>query len=695
MNASDVPLLQFMDGARQFVIPIFQRDYSWRTQHCTQLWNDVLRAGRDPNAKAHFMGSVVYIGAEDNSADVPRWLVIDGQQRLTTVTLLFVALRDHLKTLPESEVPPTAEMLEDRFLINRHARGDRRAKLALRRGDHETLTALVGTLPDPAAASVPIKENYRFFRDQLTSADVQILWKGLQKLVVVHVSLVRGQDDPQLIFESLNSTGLELTQADLIRNFVLMRLDEGEQSRLYLKYWHAMEQSFGGRYRTDFDKFVRDYLTLELRPSKQLRSDQIYQHFRSFFLQQTTRATVEEVLARLQRFAKHFVAYSLGRETNPRLKEVFSRLQRLADVATPVMLQLYECYRRENVLAEDDFVEATELLESYVFRRSVCDMQTRNLGQIFATIAYRIKPEQPLLSLKVTLARQGKNRRFPSDVEFRDALAARDVYAMRGCHYLLDRLENDSKERIDTSTFSVEHVMPQNADLVREWRVMLGENWKAIQERWLHRLGNLTLTAYNSTYSDRPFTEKKTIANGFNDSPLRLNRYVREREAWTASEIEERGRLLAEKAVGVWKPLKVDLAAVREAELADLKARAASHTFESLEMNGDVRTLFAALRQDVAALGSDVIELFGAKTATYRVFDFFLEVIPRRDRLTLLLNLEIDECDPLPENAWDTAQRQFVIHATQEAGVAYTLYRASDVPAAMRLVRLAYEKVAE
>jgi uncharacterized protein with ParB-like and HNH nuclease domain len=338
MNAQDILLTVFMDGARQFVIPIFQRDYSWGTKHCKQLWEDVLRIGQDASAKAHFMGSVVYIAAGDINADVPRWLVIDGQQRLTTMSLLLTAFRDRLKTTESSDDWPTPEAIEDRFLRNRHAKGDRRAKLALRRADHETLCALVDGKAPPSTTARNIDDNYKFFVERLADADLAAVWRGVAKLVVVHVSLSRGQDDPQLIFESLNSTGMDLTQADLIRNFVLMRLDEDQQSRLYAEHWQPMEALFGARYRTDFDKFVRDYLTLQLRPSKQLRADTIYQHFRTFFGRELESRSVEDVLADLGRFARYFASYTLDRETSGAVKEAAAGLRSLVDVATPTVM---------------------------------------------------------------------------------------------------------------------------------------------------------------------------------------------------------------------------------------------------------------------------------------------------------------------------------------------------------------------
>ncbi len=357
-------------------------------------------------------------------------------------------------------------------------------------------------------------------------------------------------------------------------------------------------------------------------------------------------------------------------------------------------MRLYDCYSRAKTLTLNEFVEAVELLESYVFRRSVCGMQTRSLGQIFATLAYRIRDDTPLLSLKVALHRQGKKRRFPSDAEFREALETHDLYGMRHCRYLLDRLENHSKEVIDTSNFTIEHVMPQNEELRPEWRTMLGADWQIVQETWLHRLGNLTLTGYNTEYSDRPFPDKKTIEGGFNDSPLRLNKFIREQPVWTAVELEKRGKALAAEALTIWRSLVVDSEAVRAAELEDRMAQAARYSLDNLEFDRS-KPLLDALRPQVFALGNDVIELCGPKSVTYRVFDFFLEVIPRSRRLSLLLNLDFDECDDPTRLAIDTSEYAFITNASENGGVLINLDDTADVTAAMHIIRQAYEKVSE
>jgi uncharacterized protein with ParB-like and HNH nuclease domain/predicted transport protein len=699
MKAEDTLVTNLLEGAKQFIVPIFQRDYSWGTKHCQQLWKDVIRVGSDPKIKGHFLGSVVYVAAEDNTATITRWLLIDGQQRMTTLTLLLIALRDQMNQAQGNgnggDEESTPEELDDYYLRNRHGKGDRRHKLHLRRADHDTLIALLDGKDIPDNASERVKENFLFLRDLVAQADVQTVYAGIKKLVVVDVSLTRGQDDPQMIFESLNSTGVDLTQADLIRNFVLMRLDESSQTQLYEEHWQPIEQAFGRRYRTEFDKFVKDFLTLQMRPGTPLKAAEIYHEFRSYFSRIVEKRGVDGILSDLRRFGTYYTAFSLGQEKQPALKEAFARLRSLVEVASPVVLTLYDYHDRAKSLSAEEFVEAVELLESFVFRRSVCDMQTRSLGQIFASLAYRISENQPLLSLKVALYRQGKKRRFPTDAEFREALETRDVYDMRTCFYLLERLENFSKERIDTSNFSIEHVMPQNEDLRPEWRAMLGIAWQAVQETWLHRLGNLTLTGYNSTYSDRPFTEKKTIAGGFNESPLRLNKFIREQSTWDATTIEQRGKQLAEKAIAVWRPLVVDPLAVKQRELEEHKALAANYKIENLELDDIANNLLEALRPHIQALGADVVELPNDRSVIYRVFDFVVEIIPRKQRLSLLLNLDFADCEDPSGNARDATEFAFIIGATEAGGVLYNLDSKGDVPAAINVVRQAYERVTE
>ena len=368
---------------------------------------------------------------------------------------------------------------------------------------------------------------------------------------------------------------MDLSQSDLIRNFILMRLPEAEQTRLYETYWSKIEGLFRGS-ENAFDAFVRDYLALRSRATKQQKADEIYFAFRREFRSVGTMPErLDELLDDLLRFARYHAAFSLGAAAPESMREPLARLRRQLDVPAILVMRLFECQDVHGTLEPRAFVDAIGLIESYVFRRAICGEQTRGYWQVFANLAYQIEPDRPLESLAVGLARQHDTYRFPDDTEFHQALTERDIYGKRLCFELLDRLENEaSKERTDTRTYSIEHIMPQNETLSAEWREMLGSDWAGIKSQWLHRLGNLTLTGYNSKYSDRPFAEKKTISGGFEESSIRLNKYVRQQAQWTPVQMEARGELLARQALGIWPRLEVDAALVQAAELEDMRQRA-------------------------------------------------------------------------------------------------------------------------
>lgn len=524
MKAIDAPFAKIINGASQFVIPVFQRDYSWTDEiQCPQLWRDVLRAARTDAEHGHFLGSIVYIPTGDSFAGFTRWLVIDGQQRLTTLTLLLAALRDHIRDTEWTggDDAPTPTRIDAYFLKNVQEKGDREQKLVLRRHDQATLRAIIDGKEMPKEPSERIRENYDYFRDQLRlETDPADVYRGIGRLVIVDVALDRLTDDPQLIFESLNSTGIDLSQADLIRNFILMRLPEVEQTNLYETYWSKIDELFRGSEWT-FDAFARDYVALKTRASKQEKAAEIYYAFREFFsILKKDSGGIAEALADMLRYARYYAAFSLGRGVTGQRAQELAKLHRLVDVPAILVMRLLDCRDQLNRITEEEFFEALALIESYVLRRAICGYQTRGYWQIFASLAYSIGDKQPLTDLKVALARLQRNYRFPSDDEFERALKEGNLYGLRVCRHLIEGLENyGTKEPTDTSDYSIEHIMPQNDRLRAEWRKMLGKNWKNIQKTWLDRLGNLTLTGYNSKYSDRPFDKKKTIPGGFARAP--------------------------------------------------------------------------------------------------------------------------------------------------------------------------------
>ena len=581
--------------------------------------------------------------------------------------------------------------IEAYFLKNVEEEGSRRPKLVLRRHDQATLQAILDGTDPPMDESERIRENYEWFREQLTDADPELVYRGINRLVVVDVTLDRGTDDPQLIFESLNSTGMDLSQSDLIRNFILMRLPEAEQTRLYETYWSKIEGLFRGSEKT-FAAFVRDYLALRSRATKQQKADEIHFAFRREFRSvETMPERLDELLDDLLRFARYHAAFSLGVAAPESMREPLARLRRQLDVPAILVMRLFECQDVHGTLEPRAFVDAIGLIESYVFRRAICGEQTRGYWQVFANLAYQIEPDRPLESLAVGLARLHDTYRFPDDTQFHQALTERDIYGKRLCFELLDRLENEaSKERTDTRTYSIEHIMPQNETLSAEWREMLGSDWAGIKSQWLHRLGNLTLTGYNSKYSDRPFAEKKTISGGFEESSIRLNKYVRQQAQWTPVQMEARGELLARQALGIWPRLEVDAALVQAAELEDMRQRAKRRDVGKVQMTVVARELFEQLRAMIFEMDSDIIELAESRSVSYHGPAFFLEVLPRKNRINLLLALDFNEAEDPNGIAKDSSQRKFFVHAQYEGGVNIPIWTSEDVDRALPIVRQAH-----
>ena len=694
MKAQHTHLYQFLQGAKQFIVPIFQRTYSWETQQCEQLLDDVLRVGRDASLNSHFIGSVVYVADEDTNANIPRWQVIDGQQRLTTLTLLLIAFVKTLKKKPNSVEGVSVEEVEDYYLKNRYGKNDLKYKMLLTQSDKSTLTSLLDGKKAKKPISDNIVENFDYFSDRLSAEDLQAVYSGFKKLMIVEVTLERGQDDPQMIFESLNSTGLDLSQSDLIRNFVLMRQPPNEQVSLYEDIWFPMEQGFGAVFSNDFDKFVRDYLTLRTQPSRPIRAKDIYSEYKNHFIEKRNSGkTARELLNDLKTFAEYFVRYSLGKEKDKRLAERFSYLRNIVDLASPFIMTLYEHYEAGR-LNKADFMQLVNLAESYVFRRSVCGMQTRSLGQIFAMLTYAISDKSPSESVKARFVQFNKNKRFPTDVEFKECLITRDVYDMRNCRFLLDRLENDSKEKIDTTDFTIEHVLPQTIESSKYWKEVLGEDWEEKHEQYIHRLGNLTLSGYNEKYSNLDFPKKKTMKNGFNDSPLRLNQFIKNQKSWDIELIKQRGSDLAEKAVKLWKTPSIDAAAVNKYLLEQKKKKNSHLTIEDVAGLKDKKLdLYKDLRKRVMWISEDTTEIFTKKNITYYTDEYFLQIIPKANRLLVILNIDFDEVDDDTGYCRDATKKAFIINSTEKGGVFLLIKNTDDIGLAMPFIKKAYEKV--
>ncbi len=703
MKATEAKLLQILSAVSQFIIPIYQRTYSWTEKECTQLWADILRAGSTDAIGVHFIGSVVHIdeGLGNLAVQAPK-LVIDGQQRLTTVTLLLTALAEVLDALPEEQQEPiqgfAPAKVRQYYLTNPLEKGDKRFKLLLSDTDRATLMALVdpSVAAPPPEPSIRIQANHALFVDQLrqSGTDLAVLCRGISKLLVVDVALARDQDNPQLIFESMNSTGRELSQADLIRNFVLMGQPPELQERLYTLHWRPMELAFGQEaYSGDeFSSFMRDFLTLQTGEVPLL--DQVYDTFKAYARRpEIEQAGTESLLKDVHAVARRYCRIVLGKESDPALHQAFFNLRELkVSVVNPLLLELYDDHEA-GLLNHGEFLEALQLLESYVFRRAVCGIPSNSHQKTFATFSRSLRKENGhyLPSFKAHLLSLSSYRRFPTDAEFRRDIQERNLYKFnKSCSYWLQKLENHQrKEPIAVASYTIEHILPQNPDLPDAWRQALGENWKALQEEWLHRLGNLTLTGYNAELSDRPFLEKRNHEGGFAGSPLRVNQGLGQLEAWGVEQIQARGAALADRALQVWAAPSLPPEQLAEYWSKPLNPAAAYSLADHPQLAiPHIRTLFDALDLGIRALDPNVYQDVLKVYIAYKCETNVVDIIPQAKRLLLVINMPYTELDDPRGLARNVTGMRRAGNGDVELGVA-TL---EDVPYAIGLIRQSLER---
>jgi len=649
MRATETRLLDFLQQSPQFVIPVYQRTYSWTERECRQLWDDVLRTGDDDQIAAHFVGSIVYI--QESMYHVTSQsplLVIDGQQRLTTVMLCLESLARHVG-VEEPLDGFSAKKLRSYYLLNPLEENERGFKLVLTQTDKASLMALVKQRPLPTEASLRIVENFEFFQQQIEALGNEFtpLCRGLAKLMVVDVALSRDQDNPQLIFESMNSTGRALSQADLIRNFVLMGLEPAHQTRLYEDHWRPMELAFEQEaYGTHFDRFMRHYLTLKTGEIPKI--EKVYEAFKTYARQPSIeQGGIDLLVADIQRFAGYYCSIALDRESIGPLKEAFRDLRELrVDVASPFLLELYDDYDTGQ-LSESELHRALRLVESYVFRRAVCSIPTNSLNKTFSTFGRELRKDNYLESIIAHFLLMPSYRRFPRDDEFKREIQVRDLYNFPRRSYWLRRLENHGrKERAPVDEYTIEHIMPQNEDLSTEWKNDLGPEWERVHETRLHTLGNLTLTGYNSEYSDRPFAEKRDMEGGFKMSPLRLNEDIGSLDRWDERAIQVRATRLAGIAASVWSDVHLPAEKLAQYRKQPERRRLATYTIEDhpyLAEESAVRPLFEAFRKEVLDLSPVVTEEFLKLYVAYKAETNFVDVVPQTSQLRLSLNLQFHE----------------------------------------------------
>lgn len=640
MDARKGNIYEILNGNKQFLIPVYQRYYSWDIEQCKRLWNDIVEMQKKGKV-GHFVGSIVNIAEQAMPTGVQKYMIIDGQQRMTTLSLLLLALRDYAINNPE-DTTINARRIDNMLLKNEYESGDERYKLLLTETDRDILMRLVEEKPIPDDTRSKLLDNYKFFAGKIADKELQPaeVYESIGKLQIVNITLDRSVDDAQAIFESLNSTGKELSESDLIRNYVLMGLEPTEQTYVYEHLWRPMELLFV--YETQdsvMDRFFRDYLTMKI--TRIPKQDRVYEEFKLYHLN-CEFSTIRELCQDLLTYAKYYTDMVFKRSSNPALKSLYEDINDLRmEVSYPFLLKVHNDYA-EGIISEDDLKLIIRLCISYVFRRSICDIPTNSLNKTFATLKNEIKPDDYVNSIKAFFVMRNDYKEFPDDDKFAAAFVSRDIYTMRSRNFILSHLENyGNKAPIIIENYTIEHIMPQNSSLSPEWQQMLGANWREVQKTYLHTIGNLTLTAYNSEMSDHPFMVKMDMEGGFKESALRLNAYVVKLNEWNEQRIKERAALLADKAKQIWA--YPDMTAAELAPYQTVEKPAERYSLETYDTNVFTKTLFEVLDRRIQNLSPDVKREFKKLYVAYKLDTNFVDIIFQKQRLRISLNMKFSE----------------------------------------------------
>lgn len=555
MKGSELRLIEYMEGSKKrFIIPVYQRNYDWKIENCKQLYDDLIQVIKN-NSKTHFFGSIVSV--YEPSGRNTEFLIIDGQQRLTTMSLLFLALYNLLEEkIIISEDESLKDQIYEDFLVDKYQPQEKRMKLKPIKNDQKAFSKLFNSKDDYIKDS-NLTINYSYFYERIQKQEITIdeLFDAICRLEIINITL-NNEDNPQLIFESLNSTGLDLSEGDKIRNYILMGLPKQKQDEYYEKYWNCIEKCT----KYDVSSFIRDYLSVKqlVIPSQK----KVYINFKKYV--EDSSLKIIEILEDLLSYAKRYNILLCGKTSSKELNSCINRLNRLETTVTrPFFLEVLRLYD-ENQINLNEVAEAFSITESYLFRRTICDLPTNALNKIFLLLNREIMrydgtDSNYIEKLKFALLSKKDRARFPNDDDFSLMFTEKPIYQMNSKNkiYILERLENfgtledkDIYRHYDEGEYSIEHIMPQH--LTPAWIKELGDSYEEIHDTWLHRIANLTLTAYNSKYSNSTFVEKKTMKNGFEDSGIRLNTYVSKKDKWTLAELRDRNDYLLKRALDIW-----------------------------------------------------------------------------------------------------------------------------------------------
>lgn len=560
----------FYGAKTLFLIPLYQRKYAWQQKHCSRLFEDLKKIHRD-GIHSHFFGSIVSTKASETEDDL---LIIDGQQRITTLSLLILAGLNAVANGDMIKGDEDIEEVRKNYLYAVRRRVDRQIKLRPIEGDLEAYDALFSNNPETFVKNSGITSNYMLFYQMIKASDMTFtdLIEAIEKLIIIDICL-DSKDNPQLIFESLNSCGKDLEEADKVRNYLLMSLTPKEQEEYYRSYWSKIEKLTDG----EPTMFIRDFLTIKNGAISNI--EELYFDFKKYDEEShiERRALLEEML----KYACYYRQITKGETGN---KKIDKKLQQIANIGTfvhlPFLLSFFN-YANENNLSDDEIYTVLDVVENYWARRIICNYPANALQNMFATLHTEIMkiykrhekrgiemnlPYSQLLKF-ILLKKQGTTS-FPSDIEVKEQFPTRQIYRIPSSYryFLFERMENENSpeanntivEKMQSGDFTIEHIMPQT--LTPQWKQELGENWEEIYNTYLHTFANLTLTGFNVSYSNHSFKDKKegyidrkgNKIDGFNYSAFRLSNYLKHCTKWTLDEIIERQNILLNNFLQLW-----------------------------------------------------------------------------------------------------------------------------------------------
>ncbi len=557
MEAKQRQILElFGNQNTQFSIPVYQRDYNWEEKQCKTLLKDIENIHKNQSLTSHFIGSIVYLHEGVYCTGKKEFSIIDGQQRLTTITLLLIALYHGLDEFNDEN---KRDMIYKRYLIDEYMESKDKLKLMLPGNNFNILKKIMHKeieFLNTIEKESNIYKNYNLFYNNIDTVDKAYnLIQGINSLIYVDIALENGKDDPQRIFESLNSTGLDLSQADLIRNFILMDLNKEAQNRIYEDCWILMEDNCKtiekNKYVTKLSDFIRDFLTFKF--GKIPVKSKVFEEFKTRY-ENKSKIELEQEINLIEKYSRLYGnILNPSKEQNKNISKHLRYLKILDyKVINPFLIGVYMDYK-ESVISEKVFIDILELLQSYLLRRYICKEKTNELNSTFMNLYYKIDKNNYYNSIEIYLI----NQKFPNDKELKENLKINPIYkeAPEKLMYIFERIENENhNEKIDfnSTNITLEHIFPQKPN--NKWKDALISVEYEKMETLKHTIANITLTGSNSNLGNRSFIEKRDLKEfGYKDSKFLLNKWISEQNEWNTSKLDERLDIIFEYIINIWK----------------------------------------------------------------------------------------------------------------------------------------------